>query len=440
MPFCDWKDENWKTLIYSIKRGKCILMLGPEAAAREIDGEMQPLTSVLAQQLAPEIPERVKTQIDCRDLQQVLQNLPGEDYGGSDLSQKVAAFYDQHKESTTALHRDLAALPFKLAITTTPDNMFPKALEECEKSPQIGWYNFRGGAQANPSVGENPLVFYLYGHPGEPDSLLLTENDLLDFLVSLISRNPELQASIRKEFKDKENSFLFLGFGFKQWYLRILLHALQDGNPKRHRSFALEPMQAYQESANITDIHRNVFFFKRSDYRIQIFKQDFHEFARELRERYGECAGQISTQQAEQDKAKVFISYATEDKEFAHKLYQNMEDAGLNPWRDRENLRGGDNWEEVIAQVIGNADYFVLLQSRALENRKKSIVFQELHEALKQQKRFKPGSKFIIPTKIDDCSLLENLKHIHSIDLSGKKDMMPFIKNIKRDFEKRKNQ
>ena len=89
MPFCDWKDENWETLIYSIKRGKCILMLGPEAAAQEMDGEMQPLTSVLAQELAQEIPEELKKHLDCRDLQQVLQNFPREDYGESDLFRKV---------------------------------------------------------------------------------------------------------------------------------------------------------------------------------------------------------------------------------------------------------------------------------------------------------------------------------------------------------------
>ena len=45
---------------------------------------------------------------------------------------------------------------------------------------------------------DNPVVFHLHGHLGLAESLVLTEDDYLDFLVS-ISRNDDL---IPPEFKN----------------------------------------------------------------------------------------------------------------------------------------------------------------------------------------------------------------------------------------------
>ncbi|HAO20607.1 MAG TPA: hypothetical protein DCQ37_09125, partial [Desulfobacteraceae bacterium] len=75
-----------------------------------------------------------------------------------------------------------------------------------------------------------------------PESLVMTENDLLDFLVSVISKAPGLPASITSELNSTDKNFLFLGFGFKHWYLRILLHVLAGNSHKKSRSFALEFM------------------------------------------------------------------------------------------------------------------------------------------------------------------------------------------------------
>jgi len=107
------------------------------------------------------------------------------EHGNNDLEAKVCGFYDTRWELTSDLHCDLAALPFSLAITTTPDNMLCEAFRQQSKDPFIAHYNFRG---VNPTMAptgtpKTPLIFYLYGMTDEADSLVLAENTLLDFLA-----------------------------------------------------------------------------------------------------------------------------------------------------------------------------------------------------------------------------------------------------------------
>lgn len=90
--------------------------------------------------------------------------------------------------------------------------MLVNALEENKKEPVINWYNFNGANPGMVQMGtdEKPLVFYLYGAVNEPGSLMLTENDLLDFLVVLSSGKRPLSDNIRSELQDGNKSFLFI--------------------------------------------------------------------------------------------------------------------------------------------------------------------------------------------------------------------------------------
>ncbi|MGE5342212.1 MAG: toll/interleukin-1 receptor domain-containing protein [Candidatus Omnitrophota bacterium] len=432
MPYCDWDDDHFDTLIYSIRQNNCILMLGPDAATESIDGQPRVLTETLSGQLAERIDPVIKNHIHPFDLAQVSQNYCAEK-GRLDLEARVSGFYKQRKSITSPLHQHLAALDFYFTITTTPDYMFSQALEENGKTPVTDYYNFKGEKPGNVVMGttENPLLYYLYGAITNPKSLLLTENDLLDFLVALISRKPPLPDNIRSELQDENKSFLFLGFGFRHWYLRILLHVLQGGQKKGSPSFALEQFTP----ENTSELTRNAFFFRRSDYKIHIVKEDLNSFVERLREKY-----EYSWFDLDPGAPEVFICYAGEDKEYALQLYQKLKDAGIKPWMDKENLRGGDNWDKEIGQTLQRVDYCIVLQSQSLAKKQNSYVNREIERALERQKENdSKGFKFIIPVRIDDGPLLENLIHIHTTDLTGEKRIKELISTIKRDFAIRGN-
>ncbi|HLP47417.1 MAG TPA: SIR2 family protein, partial [Candidatus Kapabacteria bacterium] len=319
MEYSEWDDDKFDTLIYSIRQKNCILMLGPDVETELAVEKTKVLTEILANLLAEKIDPGIKTQINSDDLAQVSQNYCAEK-GRSDLEAKVLNFYNQRKTMTNTLHQNLAELGFYLIITTTPGNMTYEALTR-KKTPIKDYYNFRGNKPENVKMGtvESPLMYYLYGSVDNAKSLLLTENDLLDFLASLISKKPPLPDNILSEFQDENKSFLFLGFGFRHWYLRILLHALQGGHKRESLSFALEQFTP----ENAAEIDRNAIFFKRGDYKIHLFKEELNRFVERLRNKY-EGSDQACTSVMAPNAPEVFISYANDDQAYAMSLYRKL--------------------------------------------------------------------------------------------------------------------
>jgi hypothetical protein len=247
MSLCQWAEEDWNVLLYAIRKGKCILMLGPETALAYPAGHPTLLSQTLANQLTQDIEPRFKENIDPADLMEAAQYYC--------LQLKIRDFYIQHRPaSPDPFHLDLAALPFSLAVLSTPDEMFETALKEQHKNPKIGWYNYqqkKSHMELMRSMGTaaEPLLFYLYGSIRDEESLVTTKNDLLDFLVSIMATE-SLPKSLINELQAPDKSFLFLGFGFKHWYLRILLHILEIKN-KANRSFALEDFTPRSEADHI---------------------------------------------------------------------------------------------------------------------------------------------------------------------------------------------
>jgi hypothetical protein len=194
----EWDDENWETLIYAIQQRNCILMLGPDAAYEELKGQPRLLTETLANQLAEKIKPEIKEKINPSDLAQVSQYYCMEK-GRQSLEARVRTFYNEKRGLTTKLHKNLADIGFYFTVTTTPDTMFHQALVNKGKEPVMDRYDFKGDTPGNVSMEtiEKPLLYHLYGTVEHLRSLLLTENDLLDYLVALISRQPPLPDNIR---------------------------------------------------------------------------------------------------------------------------------------------------------------------------------------------------------------------------------------------------
>jgi hypothetical protein len=66
-------------------------------------------------------------------------------------------------------------------------------------------------------------VFHLHGHVGDPDTMLVTEDDYLDFLA--VSRQPKvIPPRIERAFTDAW--LLFLGYRIEDLEFRVLLRSL----------------------------------------------------------------------------------------------------------------------------------------------------------------------------------------------------------------------
>jgi hypothetical protein len=335
MPLLD--EEDWLVLLKAIERKQCILLLGPGAAVDPDDPKGDPLPIRLAQKLAAKLDQAAKGQsiIDRSDLAHVAQvytrEMPKKRPG---LELAVEEFYAPYRERTTQVHLDLAALPFVVCISTTPERFLLNAFAQTlGKEPIYDFYHFqpnpmraRKHAPASPPPAnqpeKHPLIYDLYGSLDETDSLVLTENDLLDFLVNATKQSPALHSFVSSQFSDLVTCFLFLGFGFRHWYVRILLHALKASG---HQA----PSLALEDAAFFLPEHLETAFFFHCGHLIEFRQLPWLEFAAELRWRYED--------KAKLDKAKlkeirrvapeipggspvVFLCHQTRDKaEAAHR-------------------------------------------------------------------------------------------------------------------------
>jgi len=424
------RDRDWDSVLWGLEHRACILLLGPDLSD-DCSASAVPLSAELSSILREDLREPPA----ARDIPAVAQRYASE-HSPLDLRLEVVRFYQSHDSDASEVHDKLATLPFNFIVMSCHDNLFEAALKRQNKQPKVARYHFRSTNNELVPIGSvaAPLIYHLYGSIDEPNSLVLTENDLLDFLVAVITKNPPLPNTISAELQAPGKSLLFIGFGIRHWYLRILLHVLRQVRPES-RSFALETARAA-----IGDIEQTVFFYKEP-YRIEVFQSEIHAFVQELYERAARRGLLEVTNDppaADFVPPKVFISHASEDRPFALKLYSTMNDNGLEPWFDQEKLEPGDAWNPLIEDRIRSSDYFLVVQSEALHRKKVSYVNKEINIALDRQKEFRRGAKFITPIQIDGSLPLDELKEYQSLLVHTDEDLSKMISILKRDFQLRR--
>ncbi len=414
-----FEDEFLAPLLEKIICGDCVALLGPGVCS--VGEDADPLNRRLAHSLADDpMLAQDKRLVDRNNLRHVAQlyyRLYPDRYK---LQMKAADFYRGFAGQSSSFHRDLAQLPFRLLLTATPDDLLFNALSQADtgKSPVRGFYNYdtRGSGGATlpePSVAA-PVVFHLYGHHENPRSLVLTENDLVQFVVKVVQGNPHLPDTIRAHMANPDTSFLFIGFGFQYWYLRVLLHVLNAYGPRNNMSLAIEEQSFFNSPQNGEAV---AYYGSHS---IEFQALPWADFARRLRALHGPAQTRPQPASPAIDAPTVFISYVHEDAARIAAMAERLRGHGINIWRDADNLRGGQYWEPALQVVIDReADYIVVAQSPAMVTQDRSYVFKEIDRALDTLKSINPDRRklFLIPIKLAPCTGPSSLNALHQIDI-----------------------
>jgi len=198
-------------------------------------------------------------------------------------------------------HALLADLRLPVYVTTNYDDFMYEALVDKGRAPQRAicpWYTtdpaevadatrlFEDPAGFNPDISR-PIVYHLHGHHGTPESLVLTEDDYIDFLVRISADPKLLPAVIRKSLRGR--MLLFIGYSLADWTFRVifrsLLSAWPPGSRHQHVSVQLPPTAdggAGDKSQRIQEYLDQ--YFERE--RISICWKTAREFSAELRQRW----------------------------------------------------------------------------------------------------------------------------------------------------------
>lgn len=126
---------------------------------------------------------------------------------------------------------------------------------------------------------------------------------------------------------------------------------------------------------------------------------------------------------------KVFISYATEDYQYADKLHGFLSENGFSLWMDKKDLLPGNNWLYEIQVQLRKADFVILLFSHNSVN-KRTTVQKEFNLAMQYCEERLDSDIYIIPVKIDDCEPAEKFKKIQWIDYSSTDAFEKILKSL----------
>jgi hypothetical protein len=376
-------------------------VFGPEVPAeRATSTGVSQITysDALSSKLTAELEEEGRS-VKTADLAGVAQQYEDDNaYGPGMLRSQAAKFYAFTQLEPSETHRALASLPFVLVLSTCHDKLLAKSVLEAEKTPLLYCYNFRGDGNDNvefivPGSVDTPVIYNLFGDYEEPKSLVLSENDLLDFLIAVTSNRPPLPNSLRRALQRFGESFLFVGFGIRHWYLRVLLKALVRtlDMGKAGSSVALEPLlQAIPDSER-----QQIILFYQRGMRVEICQDQIPGFLAELGQRLQAEGGVAAETVVPGPRPRVFISYASADESLAARIFSSLQRKGFEPWLDKDALRGGEDWNLMIEDQLRETDFVLVLQTPALAAKKVGYVNKEIAVACERSKYYR--KKIIIP-------------------------------------------
>jgi hypothetical protein len=113
---------------------------------------------------------------------------------------------------------------------------------------------------------------------------------------------------------------------------------------------------------------------------------------------------------------RVFLSYGHEDFSYAQRLERYLTRVGADVWVDFRSLAPGDVWRDKIVNAIRGSDFFLLLLSTRSVDRK-GFFHREIREALDVMQEMPSGRPYVIPARLDECDLPQQLHNIHRVDL-----------------------
>ena len=323
----DTSEASWRTLLENIAEGECIPFLGPGVTADLLPGPAD-LAQILAGEYHYPLPHvhdlaRVGQFIAAEDnrrlRKRVVQALV-EGFGRNQgvkldtrdaeglLSRTIQSSDWRPPEEPRAegeIHHQLASLGLPLYLTTNFDcfmwaalrSLRPPEEQEQVRREVVPW---RRGASHHPGPAHYDLdppwldgeqvVLHLFGTDENLLSMVLTEDDYLDYLTS-ISRNYDAVFPSSVADRLASSSLLFLGYDLHDLALKVMLRGLLanlefGGFGMKHVAVQLEPSATdATRRREVLDYLRN-YFHKLSKPEIDVYWGSAHQFVADLHERY----------------------------------------------------------------------------------------------------------------------------------------------------------
>jgi hypothetical protein len=126
---------------------------------------------------------------------------------------------------------------------------------------------------------------------------------------------------------------------------------------------------------------------------------------------------------------KIFLCHALEDKDRVFDLYQKLKKRGAAPWLDSEEILPGQEWNFEINKALDESDVILLCLSKRSVG-KEGYVQREIRIALDRALEMPEGRVFLIPVRLEECSLPQRIISYQWVDLFVPGGMEKLIKSL----------
>jgi hypothetical protein len=447
-------EDLWERLLQYIDDGLVVPVVGHELLSVQIDGQPVQLYDHLAARLA----DRLKTPLPSPAPGAALNWVASRFLEQGGEPERIYAELQRIVRDTGPLKapdslRKLAEIkPFRLFVTTTCDSLLADALNATRfgglPSTEVVAYS-PDNPQDVPQDVDDPnrsVVCHLFGRLSSMQQYVVTEEDALEFVHNLL-----FQARPKRLFGQiQRRNLLILGCSFPTWIVRFFIRASRESR----LLFARGKMDVVVDSGTREDVAL-VSFLQRYKTRTEVFDSGTAaEFVDELHKRWTArlpAAAQPGSPEQPAPRpfvrpGAIFLSYASEDRAVVQVICDSLEQAGMDVWFDRHDLKPGDDFERKIRFTIEACSLFVPILSKSCLKRNRRFLQLEWDCARNESKKALASRHFIIPVVIDDVALddpdipeefsAKQAAHLNAGRLSD--ETIALIRNDYREFQKRR--
>lgn len=276
------EESDFKRLLNNLDSNKkCILVLGPEFI--NIDSSEVDFTVSIQDYLAErKFPELSKGHYFSED--GFLQFNKFIDHNEiTDILTELSNFYK--KLEVTPSYDKLARLPFTSIISLSPDDLIVKAYGNINKGNEFCRYKNSGFQDAPLETSEDkPLIYNMVGHYDYPNNLVFTFDNLFIFLNKIFQNDvfPNFRAHITEA-----DSFLFLGFNYSKWYLKLIFYMLEKFRGVNSYDFSTNAIFNYNVDEKAFNAQK-IEYFKKGSFKLNFSQENEKEFIEKL---FNACRG-----------------------------------------------------------------------------------------------------------------------------------------------------
>lgn len=276
---------NIDLLLEELEEGKCALVLGPEFHL--INSEKEEAITSLRDYLYQT--ERLK------EMQYLSEDgffyLKGDPNERGDQKQKISSgirhYYEELKPPIPDHYLFLARLPFHLIISLSPDELIRNAFDEIKKPYEYTYFAMgeyfgednrrKSDGPINDASSGKPMIFNLLGSNKNRESMVFTYDSLFKFFYNLFPLE-----KLSQKFKAavyNTSSFLFLGFNYDKWYLKLIFFLLTKIREDKGSGGNLAIYTGDDKTAKVKEFYKDQMSFKFNEVKAYEFIKSLYSQA-----------------------------------------------------------------------------------------------------------------------------------------------------------------